>query len=133
MVQKPRSKRTRFGGDGVAVEFGGGGDNGCGDSVEEMDGVGGDEDSGDVVMVGMIWRCGCGEMAAKVVPDKDGSDNEDANEYIEKVLEIVDLFHIPNITQDQGLEVPTRQILDSKGAIPTMTVTDVKVAIQEMA
>ncbi|GKE30246.1 hypothetical protein Tco_1445630, partial [Tanacetum coccineum] len=29
------------------------------------------------------------------------SDNEDANEHIEKVLEIVDLFHIPNITQDQ--------------------------------
>nr|GEZ60115.1 hypothetical protein [Tanacetum cinerariifolium] len=30
-----------------------------------------------------------------------GSDNEDANEHIEKVFEIVDLFHIPNITQDQ--------------------------------
>ncbi|GJW23349.1 hypothetical protein Tco_0033971 [Tanacetum coccineum] len=30
-----------------------------------------------------------------------GSNHEDANEYIEKVLEIVDLFHIPNITQDQ--------------------------------
>nr|GEV85287.1 hypothetical protein [Tanacetum cinerariifolium] len=30
-----------------------------------------------------------------------GSDNEDANEHIEKVLEIVDLSHIPNITQDQ--------------------------------
>ncbi|GKD63311.1 hypothetical protein Tco_1305419, partial [Tanacetum coccineum] len=30
-----------------------------------------------------------------------GSDNEDANEHIEKVLEIVDLFHIPNITVDQ--------------------------------
>ncbi|GKC09447.1 zinc finger, CCHC-type containing protein [Tanacetum coccineum] len=30
-----------------------------------------------------------------------GSDNEDANEHIKKVLEIVDLFHIPNITQDQ--------------------------------
>ncbi|GKC26929.1 hypothetical protein Tco_1034223 [Tanacetum coccineum] len=29
------------------------------------------------------------------------SDNEDANEHIEKVLEIVELFHIPNITQDQ--------------------------------
>ncbi|GKD22391.1 hypothetical protein Tco_1224094 [Tanacetum coccineum] len=29
------------------------------------------------------------------------SDHEDANEHIEKVLEIVDLFHIPNITQDQ--------------------------------
>nr|GEU82564.1 hypothetical protein [Tanacetum cinerariifolium] len=28
-------------------------------------------------------------------------DNEDANEHIEKVLEIVDLFHIPNITIDQ--------------------------------
>ncbi|GKD46874.1 hypothetical protein Tco_1271519, partial [Tanacetum coccineum] len=27
-----------------------------------------------------------------------GSDHEDANEHIEKVLEIVDLFHIPNIT-----------------------------------
>ncbi|GJY25567.1 hypothetical protein Tco_0400293 [Tanacetum coccineum] len=30
-----------------------------------------------------------------------GSDHEDANEHIEKVLEIVDLFHIPNITVDQ--------------------------------
>ncbi|GKD18746.1 hypothetical protein Tco_1207904, partial [Tanacetum coccineum] len=32
-----------------------------------------------------------------------------------------------------GLEVPTRQILDSKGAIPSKTVADAKVAIQEMA
>ncbi|GJX40896.1 hypothetical protein Tco_0255886 [Tanacetum coccineum] len=156
-----------------------------------------------------------------------GSDHEDANEHIEKVLEIVDLFHIPNITQDQvmlrafpmsltgaasrwlrnkpsgsittwedlktkflskycppartakkmeeinnfqqepdetlyqawerfkellmkcpqhyltemqevilfynGLDVQTRQILDSKGAIPSKTVADAKVAIQEMA
>ncbi|GKA61676.1 hypothetical protein Tco_0761195 [Tanacetum coccineum] len=30
-----------------------------------------------------------------------GLDNEDANEHIEKVLEIIDLFHIPNVTQDQ--------------------------------
>ncbi|GJX61773.1 hypothetical protein Tco_0294673 [Tanacetum coccineum] len=30
-----------------------------------------------------------------------GLDHEDANEHIEKVLEIVDLFHIPDITQDQ--------------------------------
>ncbi|GKA11855.1 uncharacterized mitochondrial protein-like protein [Tanacetum coccineum] len=29
------------------------------------------------------------------------SDHEDANEHIKKVLEIVDLFHIPNITIDQ--------------------------------
>ncbi|GJU83531.1 hypothetical protein Tco_1285896 [Tanacetum coccineum] len=82
-----------------------------------------------------------------------GSDHEYANEHIEKVLEIVDLFHVSNITQDQvmlrvfpmsstgaevilfynGLDVPTRQILDSKGDIPTKTVADAKVAIQEMA
>ncbi|GJT66950.1 hypothetical protein Tco_1018430 [Tanacetum coccineum] len=30
-----------------------------------------------------------------------GLDNEDANEHIEKVLNIVDLFHVPNITLDQ--------------------------------
>nr|GEW11437.1 hypothetical protein [Tanacetum cinerariifolium] len=30
-----------------------------------------------------------------------GLDNEDANEHIRKVLEIVDLFHIPEVTQDQ--------------------------------
>ncbi|GKG35746.1 hypothetical protein Tco_0440900 [Tanacetum coccineum] len=32
-----------------------------------------------------------------------------------------------------GLDVPTRQILDSKGAIPSKTVADAKTAIQEMA
>nr|GEX79875.1 hypothetical protein [Tanacetum cinerariifolium] len=95
-----------------------------------------------------------------------GSNNEDANEHIEKVLEIVDLFHILEVTQDQimlrvfpmshtgaasrwlrnepsdiqevilfykGLDVPTRQILDSNGAIPTMKADDAKKAIQEMA
>ncbi|GJS93118.1 hypothetical protein Tco_0800086 [Tanacetum coccineum] len=121
-----------------------------------------------------------------------GSDNEDANEHIEKVLEIVDLFYIPNITVDQlilrvfpiyltgatsrwlrneptepnetlyqewerfkellmkcpqhylakmqevilfynDLDVPTRQILDSRGAILTKTDVDAKTAIQEMA
>ncbi|GJW38339.1 hypothetical protein Tco_0064184 [Tanacetum coccineum] len=81
------------------------------------------------------------------------SDHEDANEHIETVLEIINLINIPNITQDQimlrafpmsltgaeviffynGLEVLTRQILDSKGAIPTKTAADAKVAIQEMA
>ncbi|GJR53649.1 retrovirus-related pol polyprotein from transposon TNT 1-94 [Tanacetum coccineum] len=30
-----------------------------------------------------------------------GSEHEDANEHIEKVLEIVDLFHIPKVTQDR--------------------------------
>ncbi|GJV76942.1 hypothetical protein Tco_1508526 [Tanacetum coccineum] len=33
----------------------------------------------------------------------------------------------------KGLEVPTRQILDSRGAIPTMIAADARVAIQEMA
>ncbi|GJT77665.1 reverse transcriptase domain-containing protein [Tanacetum coccineum] len=156
-----------------------------------------------------------------------GSDHEDANEHIEKVLKIIDLFHIPNITIDQvmlrafpmsltgaasrwlrnkpscsittwedlktkflskycpparsakkmeeinnfhqepdenlyqawerfkelfmkcpqhyltkmqevvlfynGLDVQTRQILDSRGAIPSKTAANAKVAIQEMA
>ncbi|GKA96840.1 retrovirus-related pol polyprotein from transposon TNT 1-94 [Tanacetum coccineum] len=30
-----------------------------------------------------------------------GLEHDDANEHIKKVLEIVDLFHIPNVTQDQ--------------------------------
>ncbi|GJY23725.1 DNA-directed DNA polymerase [Tanacetum coccineum] len=112
-----------------------------------------------------------------------GSDHEDVNEHIEKVLEIVDLFQIPNITIDQvmlrsfhisltgvqepdeklyqawerfkellmkcpqhyltemqevvlcyiRLDVPTRQILDSRRAILSKTAADAKVAIQEMA
>ncbi|GJS14988.1 ribonuclease H-like domain-containing protein [Tanacetum coccineum] len=124
-----------------------------------------------------------------------GSEHDDSNEHIEKVLEIVDLFHILKVTQDQimlrafpvsltgaatkkmeeinnfqqepdeslfrawerfkellmkcpqhyltkmqevilfynGFDVPTRQILDSKGAIPSKTAADAKVSIQEMA
>ncbi|GJW27917.1 hypothetical protein Tco_0044792 [Tanacetum coccineum] len=65
-----------------------------------------------------------------------GSDNEDANEHIEKVLEIVDLFHVPNITEVilfyNGLDIPTRHILDSRGAIPTITPANAKTTIQEM-
>nr|GEW64577.1 hypothetical protein [Tanacetum cinerariifolium] len=104
-----------------------------------------------------------------------GLDHKDANEHIEKVLKIMDLFHIPNITIDQvmlraflmslteaasrllrnkpsGLittwedlktkflskyclpaHVPTRKILDSRGATPSKIDADTKVAIQEMA
>ncbi|GJZ88491.1 reverse transcriptase domain-containing protein [Tanacetum coccineum] len=83
-----------------------------------------------------------------------GSDHEDANKHIEKVLEIVYLFHILNITIDQVMlrafpmsltgaashwlrneptGIPTRQILDSRGAIASKTDVDAKVAIQEMA
>nr|GEU38652.1 hypothetical protein [Tanacetum cinerariifolium] len=62
-------------------------------------------------------------------------EHEDANEHIKKVLEIVDLFHIPEevILFYNGLDVPTRQIIDSKGVIPTKTAADAKIAIQEMA
>ncbi|GKF53269.1 zf-CCHC domain-containing protein [Tanacetum coccineum] len=45
--------------------------------------------------------------------------------YLTEMQEVI-LFY-------NGLEVPPRQILDSKGAIPTKTATDAKVAIQEMA
>ncbi|GKE56822.1 hypothetical protein Tco_1496007, partial [Tanacetum coccineum] len=60
-----------------------------------------------------------------------GLENEDANEHIEKVLKIVDLFHILKevILFYNGLDVPTRQILDSKGAIPSKTAVDAKIAI----
>ncbi|GJX97614.1 ribonuclease H-like domain-containing protein, partial [Tanacetum coccineum] len=56
-----------------------------------------------------------------------GSEHEDANEHIEKVLEIVDLFHIPKVTQDQ---IMLRAFPD---AIPSKTADDAKIAIQEMA
>ncbi|GJV79508.1 hypothetical protein Tco_1515378 [Tanacetum coccineum] len=72
-----------------------------------------------------------------------GSDHEDANEHIEKVLEIVDLFHILNITIDQVMlrAFPmslTRAAIrwlrnEPTGAIPSKTAADAKVAIQEMA
>ncbi|GJU57798.1 hypothetical protein Tco_1235564 [Tanacetum coccineum] len=66
-----------------------------------------------------------------------GLNHEDANEHIEKVLEIVDLFHIPNITIDQVMlrAFPvslTGAILDSRGAIPSQTAPDAKIAIKEM-
>ncbi|GJS87191.1 hypothetical protein Tco_0769827 [Tanacetum coccineum] len=64
-----------------------------------------------------------------------GPEHEDASEHIEKVLEIVDLFYIPEevILFYIRLDVPTRQILDSKGVIPTKTAADAKITIQEMA
>nr|GEZ40351.1 hypothetical protein [Tanacetum cinerariifolium] len=34
-------------------------------------------------------------------PTFSGSENEDANEHIERVLEIVDLYTTPNVTSDQ--------------------------------
>ncbi|GJV74470.1 retrotransposon protein [Tanacetum coccineum] len=41
------------------------------------------------------------EIMAETMEQYIGSKLEDANEHIEKVLEIVDLFHIPKVTQDQ--------------------------------
>ncbi|GJV92329.1 hypothetical protein Tco_1540142 [Tanacetum coccineum] len=39
----------------------------------------------------------------------------------------------PKLTMDRGLRIPTRQILDSRGAISSKIVADAKIAIQEMA
>nr|GEV47635.1 hypothetical protein [Tanacetum cinerariifolium] len=54
-----------------------------------------------------------------------GSEHEDANEHIKKVLEIVDIFHIPEVTQDQVmLQVFPMSLTGAANA---------KIAIQEMA
>ncbi|GKF56494.1 hypothetical protein Tco_0166834, partial [Tanacetum coccineum] len=45
--------------------------------------------------------------------------------YLTKMQEVI-LFY-------NGLDVPTRQILDSKSVVPTKTAADAKTAIQEMA
>ncbi|GJX16088.1 NUDIX hydrolase 6-like protein [Tanacetum coccineum] len=46
-------------------------------------------------------------------------------QYLTEMQEVI-LFY-------NGLDVPTRQILDSRGAVPTKTAVDAKTAIQEMA
>ncbi|GJT67964.1 hypothetical protein Tco_1019444 [Tanacetum coccineum] len=48
-----------------------------------------------------VWGCRGQFLKELRTNTFSGSDYEDANEHIEKVLEIVDLFHIPNITIDQ--------------------------------
>ncbi|GKD69862.1 hypothetical protein Tco_1323952, partial [Tanacetum coccineum] len=78
-----------------------------------------------------------------------GSDNKDANEHIKKILEIqawelfkelllrcpqhylIDMKEV--ILNYKGLDVPTKQFLDSKGVIPSMKDADAKKAIQDMA
>ncbi|GJV19259.1 hypothetical protein Tco_1368279 [Tanacetum coccineum] len=45
--------------------------------------------------------------------------------YLTEMQEVI-LFY-------NGLDIPTRQILDSRGVIPTMTAVDARKAIQEMA
>ncbi|GKC94967.1 hypothetical protein Tco_1160409, partial [Tanacetum coccineum] len=81
-----------------------------------------------------------------------GSEHEDANEHIEKERDeslfrawgrfkelmmkcpqhyLTDMQEV--ILFYNRLDVPTRQILDSKGVIPSKTAIDAKVAIQEMA
>nr|GEX28279.1 hypothetical protein [Tanacetum cinerariifolium] len=54
-------------------------------------------------------------------------------EVAETMLETIEQ-HMSKTRADYGsLEVPSRQILDSKGVIPSKTAADAKVAIQEMA
>ncbi|GJU67649.1 hypothetical protein Tco_1253908 [Tanacetum coccineum] len=72
-----------------------------------------------------------------------GSEHEDVNEHIKKVLEIIDLFHIPEVTQDQVMlrvfpmsltRVVSRWLRNEpSGAIPIKTAADAKITIQEMA
>ncbi|GJR15550.1 hypothetical protein Tco_0798202 [Tanacetum coccineum] len=72
-----------------------------------------------------------------------GSKHEDANEHIEKVLKIVDLFHISEVTQDQVMlrvfpmsltGAASRWLRNEpSGAIPTKIAADAKITIQEMA
>ncbi|GJS95914.1 hypothetical protein Tco_0802882 [Tanacetum coccineum] len=52
-------------------------------------------------------------------------DQEYSEEEKAEAMEVI-LFY-------NGLDIPTRQILDSRGAIPTKTTEDAKKAIQEMA
>nr|GEV21095.1 zf-CCHC domain-containing protein/DUF4219 domain-containing protein/UBN2 domain-containing protein [Tanacetum cinerariifolium] len=71
-----------------------------------------------------------------------GSNHEDANEHIKKVLKIVDLFQIPIITLDQvmlrafpmSLTGAMSRWLRNKpsGVIPSKNAADANVAIQEM-
>ncbi|GKA88522.1 hypothetical protein Tco_0810286 [Tanacetum coccineum] len=42
-------------------------------------------------------------------------------------------FNLLNKICNNGLDVPTRHILDSRGAVPTKTAADAKTAIQEIA
>ncbi|GJY09886.1 hypothetical protein Tco_0378071 [Tanacetum coccineum] len=69
-----------------------------------------------------------------------GSEQEDANEHIKKFKELPMKCPQHYLTDMQevilfynGLDVSTRQILDSRGVIPTKTAADAKTAIQEMA
>ncbi|GKE03819.1 hypothetical protein Tco_1395837, partial [Tanacetum coccineum] len=48
-----------------------------------------------------------------------GSDHEDANEHIEKVLKIVDLFHIPNITIGGGYRATAPGFYQRNNANPS--------------
>ncbi|GJR08887.1 hypothetical protein Tco_0791539 [Tanacetum coccineum] len=61
-----------------------------------------------------------------------GSDNEAANEHIKKLQ--IDGSASKNYYEDvlKGLDVPTKQILDSMGAIPSMKAVDAKKAVQDM-
>nr|GEV27991.1 retrotransposon protein, putative, Ty3-gypsy subclass [Tanacetum cinerariifolium] len=56
---------------------------------------------------------------------------DDKLHFIEEHVEIMDREEV--ILFFNGIDILTRQILDSKGAIPTKTPADAKVAIQEMA
>ncbi|GJV35686.1 retrovirus-related pol polyprotein from transposon TNT 1-94 [Tanacetum coccineum] len=58
-------------------------------------------------------------------PSRTAKKMEEINNFQQDMQEVI-LFY-------KGLDVPTRQILDSKGALPKMNAADAKKVIQEMA
>nr|GEV04498.1 hypothetical protein [Tanacetum cinerariifolium] len=84
-----------------------------------------------------------------------GTDEEDSNEHVDKVLEISKMFNFPSVPKDRimltifpknliatariwvkseprGLDAPTRQMLDLQGPLSKMTHVNLKKAIQDM-
>ncbi|GJU32412.1 hypothetical protein Tco_1176001 [Tanacetum coccineum] len=69
--------------------------------ILRIQGCGGDRRRRRMGVVERALRSLVLKVCGAVVAAGAGSDNEDANEHIKRVLEIVDLFTIPNVTQDQ--------------------------------
>nr|GEU72606.1 ribonuclease H-like domain-containing protein [Tanacetum cinerariifolium] len=80
---------------------------------------------------------GTNELSFMEGTERDASDDESLRNPSEATNKSLRKKYHLSLKKDMPLrdklEVPTRQILDSRGAIPTKTAADAKVAIQEMA
>nr|GEZ57658.1 hypothetical protein [Tanacetum cinerariifolium] len=79
----------------------------------------------------LTWRHSC----SYVSDDRptNGYDRDDVERLCARLICLREMREEEVVLFYNGLDVPTRQILDSRGAIPSKTVADAKVAIQEMA